>query len=159
MLRISWMNPESHFFSTPLEFAQLFLKLFFGGCKQEHVVSKSHVCEAMVVALLDPAVLCMCCEPGTLGGPLLRAFLLRGAVPSYQVAVRPSALQETTYSISVPVARHGCTQRSPLGRESSVSPQEHATDLAWQDFSHAFVHGLVHLQQFVVDVFLCSYPL
>ena len=45
------MNPESHFFSTPLEFAQDFLKLFFGGCKQEHVVGKSHVCEALVVVV------------------------------------------------------------------------------------------------------------
>ena len=49
--RVSWLNPESHFFSTPLEFAQHFLKLFFGGCKQEHVVRKSHVCEAVMVVV------------------------------------------------------------------------------------------------------------
>ena len=49
--RLSWMNPESHFFSTPLEFAQPFLKLFFGRRKQEHIVSKSHVCEAVMVVV------------------------------------------------------------------------------------------------------------
>ena len=47
--RLSWMNPESQFFSTLLEFAQHFSKLFFGGCKQKHVVGKSHVCEAVMV--------------------------------------------------------------------------------------------------------------
>ena len=47
--RLFWMNPESHFFSTFLEFAQHFLKLFFGRCKQEHIVGKSQVCEAVMV--------------------------------------------------------------------------------------------------------------
>ena len=37
--RLSWMSPESHFFSSPLEFEQHVLKQFFGGCKQEHAVS------------------------------------------------------------------------------------------------------------------------
>ena len=27
--RLSWVDPESHFFSTPLEFANHFLELFF----------------------------------------------------------------------------------------------------------------------------------
>ena len=51
IFRLSWMNPESHFFSTLLEFAQHFLKLFFGGCKQEHIVCKSQVCEAVMVVV------------------------------------------------------------------------------------------------------------
>ena len=38
--RLFWMTPETHFFSTSLEFAQHFLKLFFGGCKQERVVGR-----------------------------------------------------------------------------------------------------------------------
>ena len=49
--RLSWVNPETHVFRTFIEFAQHFLKLFFGGCKQEHVVGKSQVCEAVVVVV------------------------------------------------------------------------------------------------------------
>ena len=40
--RLSWMDPESHFFSTPLEFAQHVLKLFFGGC---------NVCDSVMVVV------------------------------------------------------------------------------------------------------------
>ena len=42
------MDHESHFFSTPLDFA-----LHFWSCsfKQEHVVSKSHVCEAVMIGV------------------------------------------------------------------------------------------------------------
>ena len=47
----SWMDPESHLFCTLLEFAQHCLELFFWGCKQEHVVSKSHVCQAVVIVV------------------------------------------------------------------------------------------------------------
>ena len=50
-VRLSWMNPESHFFSTSLEFAQDVLKLFFGGYQQEHVVCKSQVSEAVMVVI------------------------------------------------------------------------------------------------------------
>ena len=32
--RLSWVNLETHFFSTFLEFVQHSLKLFFGGCEQ-----------------------------------------------------------------------------------------------------------------------------
>ena len=49
--RLFSVDPDTHFFSTFLEVAQHFLKLFFGGGKQEHVVSKSHVCEAVVVVV------------------------------------------------------------------------------------------------------------
>ena len=45
------MNPDSHFFSTSLEFAQQFTKLFSGRCKQEHVVGKPQVREAVMVVV------------------------------------------------------------------------------------------------------------
>ena len=46
-LRLIWMNPKSHFFSTLPEFTQHFPYLFFGCCKQQHVVCKSQVSEAV----------------------------------------------------------------------------------------------------------------
>ena len=51
IFRLSWMDSESHFFCTSLEFAYHFLELFFGGCKKEHVASKTHVCEAVMIAV------------------------------------------------------------------------------------------------------------
>ena len=40
--RLYWMNPETHFFGTSLE---------FGGCEQKHVVGKPQVREAVVVVV------------------------------------------------------------------------------------------------------------
>ena len=54
----------------------------------------------------------------------------RSTVPSCQLTVRSRALQR---------------RRTP----SSISPEDHTTDVAWQDFSHTLVDGLVPLQQFV----------
>ena len=49
--RLSWVDPESHFFSTFLEFVHHFLKLFFGCCELKHVVGEPQVCEAVVVVV------------------------------------------------------------------------------------------------------------
>ena len=49
--RLSWVDPETHFFSTFLEFVQHFLKLILGGCEQKHVVGEPQVCEAVVVVV------------------------------------------------------------------------------------------------------------
>ena len=46
-----WVDPEAHFFSTFLDIAQHFLKLFFGGCEQKHVVGNPQVREAVVVVV------------------------------------------------------------------------------------------------------------
>ena len=43
------VNPESHFLGSLLEFIHHFLYLFFGDCKQHHVVGKSQVREAVTV--------------------------------------------------------------------------------------------------------------
>ena len=48
-LRLVWVNPESHFLGCLLEFTHHFPYLFFGGCKQHHVVGKSQVREAVAV--------------------------------------------------------------------------------------------------------------
>ena len=49
--RLSWVGPESHLFSTFLEFVRHVLKLFFGCCEQWHVVGEPQVCEAVVVVV------------------------------------------------------------------------------------------------------------
>ena len=49
--RLSWVDLETHFFSTFLEFVHHFLKLFLGGCEQKHVVGEPQVCEAVVVVV------------------------------------------------------------------------------------------------------------
>ena len=54
MLRIVvffWVDQETHFFSTFLEVAQHFLKLFFGSCEQKHVIGKPHVRESVMVVV------------------------------------------------------------------------------------------------------------
>ena len=56
--RLFWMNTESNFFSTFLEFSQHLLKLFFGGCKQEHVVGKSQNRQAVVVVVAQESSHC-----------------------------------------------------------------------------------------------------
>ena len=48
-LRLVKVNPESHFLGCLLDFIHHFLYLFFGRCKQHHVVGKSQVCEAVTV--------------------------------------------------------------------------------------------------------------
>ena len=48
-LRLVWVNPESHFLGCLLEFTHHFPYLFFGGCKQHHVVGKSQFREAVAV--------------------------------------------------------------------------------------------------------------
>ena len=50
-LRLVWVNPESHFLGCFLEFTHHFPYLFFGGCKQHHVVGKSQVREAVAVVV------------------------------------------------------------------------------------------------------------
>ena len=50
-LRLVRVNPESHFLGCLLEFIHHFLYLFFGGCKQHHVVGKSQVREAVAVVV------------------------------------------------------------------------------------------------------------
>ena len=49
--RLSWVDPETHFFSTFLEIVQHFLKLILGGCEQKHAVGEPQVCEAVVVVV------------------------------------------------------------------------------------------------------------
>ena len=73
------------------------------------------------------------------------AFLLRGTVPSCQVAVRSCTLQMTTYSISSPVASHGRVQGRPLGfpRPEAQHPgstcQEFQPSHAIRKFPHVFL--------------------
>ena len=49
--RLFWVDPETHFFSNSLEFAQNLMKLFFRGCEQKHVVGKPQVREAVMVVV------------------------------------------------------------------------------------------------------------
>ena len=46
-LRLVWVDLESHFLGCFLEIVHHILQLFFGGCKQHHVVGKSQVREAV----------------------------------------------------------------------------------------------------------------
>ena len=48
-LRLVRVNPESHFLGCLLEITHHFLYLFFGRCKQHHVIGKSQVREAVTV--------------------------------------------------------------------------------------------------------------
>ena len=50
-LRLVKVNPESDFLGCLLEFIHHFLYLFFGGCKQHHVVGKSQVREAVMIVV------------------------------------------------------------------------------------------------------------
>ena len=45
--RLVWVNPESHFLGCIFEFTHHVPYLFFGGCEQHHVVSKSQVRQAV----------------------------------------------------------------------------------------------------------------
>ena len=45
--RLLWVNPESHFLCCIFEFTHHVPYLFFGGCEQHHVVSKSQVRQAV----------------------------------------------------------------------------------------------------------------
>ena len=49
--RLFWVDPETHFFSTFLEVVHHFLKPFFGGSEQKHVVGEPQVREAIVVVV------------------------------------------------------------------------------------------------------------
>ena len=49
--RLFWVDPETHFFSTFLEFAQHFLKLISRGCEQKHVAGKPQVREAVMIVV------------------------------------------------------------------------------------------------------------
>ena len=50
--RLSWVDPVSPTFSVLSSNSHnTFWELFFGGCKLEHIVSKSHVCDAIVVVV------------------------------------------------------------------------------------------------------------
>ena len=51
--RLRWVDPESHFFSTFLEFVHHLLKLFFGCFEQKHVVGEPQASDAVVVAKVD----------------------------------------------------------------------------------------------------------
>ena len=48
-LRLVWVNPESHFLDCFFEITHHFPYLFFGCCKQHHVVGKWQVREAVSV--------------------------------------------------------------------------------------------------------------
>ena len=50
-LRLLWVDPEAHFLCCFLEFTQHFSYLFFGCCKQHHVVGKSQVREAVMIVV------------------------------------------------------------------------------------------------------------